>query len=188
MRERFLPSAKWLLVIEGFWSDDPHDRGRATQHGISLRHLQSLRDLDGDGYTEGDLNRDGTVDVADVRAVNEAEALAILHRDFWRAVRADELPAGLDTCVFGGAVNHGPDRSVRLLQQALRVKVDGLIGPQTLGAAGRADLQWLVPELLAWRARFYHRIVVADASQARFLRGWLRRLFELLAFVAETLR
>lgn len=172
----FLISATWLLGAEGFWSDDPVDRGGATKHGISLRFLRQLG-------PEGDLDGDGDVDVDDVRRVSVTEALRLYRHHFWDACKCNELPAGLDTAVFCGAVNHGPDIAKTLLQAALRVKQDGRLGPVTLGAAARIAPAVSVPEYLSHRARFYSDIVAADASQARFLRGWYYRLFSLTQFI-----
>lgn len=183
MHYRFESSAKFVLRIEGFDSDDPDDRGGATRHGISLKHLQTKRELDSDGYMAGDLDRDGDIDHADVRYVTEDTALAIYRSDFWDTVRGDLLPMGIDTAVFCAAVNHGPVTAIRLLQRSTRVKVDGVLGPQTLHAVATADPNELIPEFLSRRARFYHNIVVNDATQGKWLRGWMRRLFLLQQFI-----
>ncbi len=50
-------------------------------------------------------------------------------------MRGDELPAGIDYVLFDGAVNSGPVQSVKWLQRALGVRVDGVMGEATVAAA-----------------------------------------------------
>ncbi len=65
----------------------------------------------------------------------------------------------------------------RSLQQALGVVADGVNGPKTQAAAQRADPTTLLIDILTRRALFYRDFTLADFSQSRFLRGWLKRLF-----------
>jgi lysozyme family protein len=183
MQDGFAITAPWLLGIEGFWSDNPNDRGGATKHGISLRFLRLLPDRDGDGYLDGDIDRDGDVDADDVRRLTLTEALKLYRSEFWDLCACDALPAGVDSAVLCAAVNHGPDAAAKLLQRALRVKADGDIGPVTLRAAARADVRELIPDYLSFRAQFYSDIVAGDSTQAGHLRGWFRRLMLLQQFI-----
>ena len=84
-------------------------------------------------------------------------------------------------------MHHGPRKSIVLLQQTLGVKADGINGAITQKAAWRYESGWKVAlaDLLSRRAQFMHNIVLADASQAKFLRGWLKRLFDLQQFILE---
>ena len=80
--------------------------------------------------------------------------------------------------VFDAAVNQGQRAAITLLQRALRVVVDGKIGPVTLKAAQEADPQDLMFEFLGWRARRYHGTPHADV----YIRGWFIRLLRLQMF------
>lgn len=171
--DRFACSVAWVFDAEGFFSDDASDRGGATKFGISLRFLKQLPG------NQGDLNRDGVVDAADVRFVTIKRAREIYLAEFWEPCRCAALPRPLDAVVFCAAVNHGEHVAKSLLQSALGVKADGLIGRVTLAAAQAANLEELIPDLLARRAMFYADIVASDTSQAKFERGWYRRLFRL---------
>lgn len=170
---RFETSVAWVFDAEGFYSDDPSDRGGATKFGISLRFLKQLPG------SQGDLNRDGVVDAADVRFVTVDKAREIYLTEFWEPCRCGALPPPLDAVVFCAAVNHGERVAKWLLQTALGVKPDGLIGRLTLLAAQSAKPDDLIPDLLARRTMFYADIVASDTSQAKFERGWYRRLFRL---------
>lgn len=181
--DRFPLCAAWLLDIEGFDSDDAADRGGATRWGISLRLLRSEPDRDHDGITDGDLNRDGVVDERDVRYVDKPTALRIYREEFWGECRCGDLPVGLDVAIFDAAVNSGQRYARRWLQSGLGVKIDGQIGPATLAAAQSANLTALIPDMLSHRAEFYADIVRSDSTQAKFERGWFRRLFLLQQFI-----
>jgi lysozyme family protein len=82
------------------------------------------------------------------------------------------LPGPLAMVMFDSAVNQGVRRAARLLQKSLRVKVDGQIGPKTLGAARRADLAGIVDEFTTRRARHYASL----KTFSTFGLGWTRRL------------
>jgi lysozyme family protein len=75
---------------------------------------------------------------ADVRAMKVAEAKTIYRAKYWDAMRCDELPAGVDYCVFDYAVNSGVGRAPKVLQRCLGIAVSGRIDDATLHAAGQA--------------------------------------------------
>ena len=121
--EAYLPS---LFDVEGGWSDrdTKADPGGPTNHGITLETLRAWR---------GDPGLSKEV----LRAMPKAEAVEIYKAQYWAPVRGDELPAGVDLAVFDFAVNSGPGRAVKELQEVLGVKQDGIIGLQTLDAVHR---------------------------------------------------
>lgn len=181
----FDQALRWVLSAEGGYVAAKDDRGGATHYGISLRFLQSLPDRDSDGYGDGDLNRDGRVDADDVRWLT-IEAVGDIYRtEFWRPARCAELPPWCALSLFDASVHHGQGWAVRLMQRALRVADDGIIGPNTLRAASRSKAATFVPDALSFRCVRMAEIVRADASQRAWERGWYRRLFNLQAFILE---
>ena len=82
------------------------------------------------------------------------------------------MAAGLDLMVFDLAVNSGPERARRMLQQALGVTADGVLGPRSRIALRSADPLQVVSRLFALRRRFYRSL----DSYPVFGRGWERRL------------
>lgn len=150
----------WILASEGGFVDDPRDPGGATKFGITHRTLAAWR---GKAVTRDD-----------VRALGRDEALEILRRQYWDAVRGDDLPAGLDYAVFDYAVNSGPARAVKDLQRCVGVTVDGIIGAQTLAAIDeRGDMPALIEILCARRWRFLQGLSTFRA----FGTGWERRIW-----------
>ena len=47
-------------------------------------------------------------------------------------MKGDDLPNGLDLCVFDFGVNAGPGRAAKYLQTMIGTVADGGIGPNTL--------------------------------------------------------
>jgi len=69
---------------------------------------------------------------------------------------------------------------VRILQRALRdvglsVAVDGVIGPQTLAAANRADPDALLAAMRRLQAAHYEALIKRNAKREKYRRGWMKR-------------
>ena len=114
-----------VLQHEGGFVNHPRDPGGATNFGITRETLSRARGC--------------PVSVEDVRRLTRGEAASIYRSLYWKTVRADDLPRGLDLAVFDLAVNSGPKGAVTMLQDVLGVKADGLIGPVTIKTANGAD-------------------------------------------------
>jgi lysozyme family protein len=155
----FPASLAFTLTQEGGWSDDPGDPGGATLNGITL---QTLRDYRGDQTASAD----------DLRAMLPAERNAIYRACYWDMVRGDSLPAGADCMVFDFGVNAGPGRSAKMLQTALGVTADGVIGPVTLAACSAADPSDLIEKLRQARLIYYEGL----PGWLEFGRGWAARV------------
>lgn len=140
------------LVIghEGGYVNDPRDPGGETKYGISKR-----------------ANPD-----VDVRNLTLAQAQWIYRQRYWLPLHADAMPEAAAIQVFDAAVNHGIKPAVRMLQRALGVPVDGVIGPVTLNAMLSVDDARFVAHFAAERLTFYTDLAGWDA----FGRGWTRRV------------
>ena len=112
----------------------------------------------------------------DIAALTRPRAFALYHRDYWRPLRADELPRGLDLLVFDAAVNQGVAQAVKLLQRVLRVSDDGVLGPDTLGAASRwIPASELRAQYTGIRLRWYQELVALKPVHTPSLHGWRLR-------------
>lgn len=143
-----------LLGHEGGYVDHPKDPGGATRWGVTERVARA------NGYT------------GDMRQFPVELAKDIYRREYWDAVRADELPVALRYAVFDGAVNSGVTQAAKWLQRAVGTVVDGKIGPQTLLAANKGDPYRARGLMLAERLRFMTDLRTWPA----FGRGWARRI------------
>jgi lysozyme family protein len=147
-----------ILSNEGGYVDDPQDPGGATNYGITRATLSAFR---------------GRVVTKDeVRSLRVDEATTIYRQNYWNTVRADELPAGLDLAVFDCAVNSGPKRAALLLQQALGLKQDGIIGPVTLEAAAICRVAETIARYDGLRLAFLARLTTFPT----FGKGWRKRV------------
>jgi len=141
-----------VLEHEGGLVNHPSDPGGLTKYGISQRAYPTL----------------------DIASLTEEDAKAIYKRDYWDRVQGDLLPEGISTLVFDSAVNQGVVRATLLLQKALGVDADGIIGPRTLAAASRANPRDFAVKFGAERAVHYARLPTFPI----FGRGWMRRLLD----------
>jgi len=180
MNKQLTKALEWVFKAEGCDSNDPNDRGGATRFGISLGFLMH--------HEQGDINNDGAINPADIKALTKQQAADFYQADFWNKCRCDELPFPIALIVFDQAVNTGIGATVRLLQYHIGVKVDGIIGTKTLAktvAVYINDPDWFVASYLGRRAAYYQKVVQKHPSSKGFLRGWLNRLFLLQQFVLE---
>jgi lysozyme family protein len=161
--DRFAACLTEVLKHEGGYADHPADPGGATNMGITHTTLAAWR---GKPVTR-----------QDVRALTRDEAAAIYRARYWDVIRGDDLPRGVDLCVFDFAVNSGPARAARSLQAALGVEMDGTIGPLTLAAAAKREPRALISDLCARRLAFLRSL----STYSVFGRGWERRVSEIEA-------
>jgi lysozyme family protein len=154
-------AVKFVLDHEGGVADDPLDSGGLTKWGISQASYPTL----------------------DIRSLTREDARQIYYNDYWLKCKCSELPAPLSLLLFDGAVNQGPSAAVRMLQRALGVRPDGVIGPETIAAGHRANPRDAVQELAARRAQQY----ALHPEVEHFGLGWYRRLLVCLQVANEPL-
>lgn len=178
----------FVILREGGFSNNPKDPGGVTGAGGVTLSAVRLRDHDKDGRLDFDLDRDGVVTEADMRALraDSPEVRELYLDDYWTPARCDDMPTTLKLPVFDCAINSGPRTAIALLQKALGVQADGVVGPHTIVAAHDPEA---IERYMAERAVFYARqemrqhLAVGEASAfvagtraPVFLRGWSRRL------------
>lgn len=156
----FAPALVRVLAHEGGYSNHPADPGGPTMRGITQRVYDAFR-------------RTAGLPARPVRAITEDELRAIYRRQYWDAVRADDLPQGLDYCVFDAAVNSGPAQAAKWLQRALGISADGQVGALTLDAARAApDLRHVIDEMCDRRLAMLRALKTWPV----FGTGWARRV------------
>jgi len=159
--ERFRHAVGVVLRHEGGYVHDPADPGGETKYGISKRSYPEL----------------------DIANLTREQAIEIYRRDWWERYGYDRLQDdAVATKLLDMAVNMGPATAHRLLQEALvflgyDIAVDGIIGPQTIVAANRADPRRLLQVLRWLAAHHYYRIAAKRPQSRAFLIGWLRRAY-----------
>lgn len=158
----------FVLGKEGGYVNDPTDKGGETKYGISDK-----RDGIADGMT--DVDGDNKPDTR-IKDLTLEQASQIYFRDYWYPSYCTDWPDGISLLVFDSAVQHGAKKAISLLQDAVGVTADGIVGPKTTVAVISADPEWLLTRYLLRRARYYAEIIKGNPSQAKYLNGWFNRL------------
>jgi len=148
----------FTFKYEGGYVNHPNDPGGPTNFGITQNVLAGWRGK--------------PVSSTDVKNMTRGEAGDIYKANYWRAVRGDDLPAGVDLVVWDYGVNSGPARAIRALQGVLGVKQDGFIGAATLDAASKADPAVVVRKVCEQRQRFVRGL----STYKTFGKGWEARI------------
>ena len=172
MQNNFAKAYRKTIAAEGGFSQHPLDPGGATMKGVTLKTYSAH------------LGRQATVE--ELKAIPEKHLLAIYGQGYWDKCRCDDLPSGLDVCVFDWAVNSGPRRAVRALQELAGVTPDGDVGPKTLAAVA------------SWWGYYGPKTCIAMYQNERmeyledlptfkvFGNGWTKRVIDMEQF-AQTL-
>ena len=154
--QNFQPSLALVLKAEGGDVDDPEDHGGRTSRGITQRTY--------DAYRRGEHQP-----LRDVFHASAEEVADIYHEMYWNPI-CDWLPVGVDYIHFDFEVNAGPHEAMKVLQQAVRTRADGVWGPQTREAVGAYPPATIISAYSQLKRIFYRGL-----HQPRFLTGWLNR-------------
>jgi lysozyme family protein len=172
--------AKAIVAREGGFVNDPDDPGGATKYGVTIHTMRRLR---------LDLDRDGDVDMADVRLLTRAQAVEIFIQHYFKKPRIDLLPTVLQPSVFDMYVNAGGN-AVKILQRLLcefgvPVTVDGALGPKTAQATAQVYTKardYLVDAYGIARRDYYFRLADRRVALRKYARsraggkgGWISR-------------
>jgi lysozyme family protein len=160
MKENFEEALKAILKHEGGFVNHKLDPGGMTNLGVTKRVWETWVGK--------------TVSEADMRALTPATVAPMYRKQYWDAVKGDELPSGLDYLMFDFAINAGVSRAIRTMQKAIGTTPDGAIGPKTMQALRDADPDALIAKFSDEKETFYRSL----PTFATFGKGWLRRVAE----------
>ena len=146
-----------VLKHEGGYVNAPKDPGGETNFGIAKRSHPD----------------------EDIKNLTKEDAKRIYYQDYWMKNRVPQLPDELKHIYFDMCVNQGRGRAVKILQQAANakgagLKVDGGLGPKTIGAMKGVELQ----RVRAYRVKYYADLVTRKPDLEKFYFGWFRRALE----------
>ena len=158
MLSKFDDIIEKVLEHEGGLVDDSKDAGGLTNMGISQR-----------AYPD-----------EDIRGLTVERAKELYKRDYWDRYRTSDLPDRLRHIYVDMCINMGGGRAIKILQEAcnsknaIKIDVDGGIGPATIKAASNVEPF----RLRAYRVMFYAELVMKKPEQERFWVGWFKRSCE----------
>ena len=157
MTKNFRDCLELVLKHEGGYVNHPSDPGGMTNLGVTKKVWE---DWVGHPVTEKDM-----------RELTPALVGPMYEMKYWRTSYCEKLPRGLDLLVFSMAVNAGSGRSVKLLQDAIGVVADGVIGPKTMAKINEANVEALIDKFSEARTAFYKGLKTFPV----FGKGWLNR-------------
>ena len=158
--ENYVTCLEMILHHEGGYVNHPKDPGGETNLGVTKRVYEDFG---------------GTKDMKDL--VRE-DVEPIYKKNYWDRMKCDDVPAGLDLCLFDFGVNAGAGRSAKYLQRMIGTVADGGIGPNTLRALGNyieeVGTEGAIKNFQSKRQEYYESLSTFET----FGRGWTRRVDE----------
>jgi len=161
------PLAKKIFKWEGGCSNDPMDKGGATNMGVTISTWKQV------GY---DKDGDKDIDVDDLCLLTREDATMVLRLFYWNRWWADELLSQSIAEILVDWLWCSGKWGIVIPQRILGLDEDGIVGRYTLAAVNTSDPKILHKRLFDQRLAFIRRIIQRDPSQKRFERGWIRRL------------
>ena len=143
-----------LMKHEGGYANNPADPGGETMWGVTKRVAREY------GYTGA------------MRQLPKATAQQIADKLYWQAIQGDKLDRAIAWQLVDAAYNHGNRNAVKMLQRAVGVADDGIIGNVTISAVNAMDKNDVLFKFNAERIEFFCNIGTFNV----FGKGWMRRV------------
>lgn len=159
-----------LIGHEGKFTDDKNDRGNWTT-GIIGKGI-----LKGTKYGISAM----TYPDFDIKNLTLNQAKEIYKRDWWDKLNADNLDPAIVFQVWDFAINAGMGTAKRKLQKSVGMAEDGIIGPLTIKAIQKADLNDVLMKFNAERLNHYTSL----STWPRYGKGWTLRVAQQLNYGA----
>ena len=156
-----------ILKWEGGYSDDPDDKGGATNMGVTVATWKQVGyDKDGDGHIDGN----------DIKLLTKEDAILVLKKFYWDRWHGDYINNQSVADILVDWVWCSGKWGIKIPQRLLMIPDDGAVGAQTistLNAQNQGDFHMKVRNA---RLAFIDGIVKNDPSQEKFKQGWINRL------------
>jgi lysozyme family protein len=162
---------------EGGYSNDPSDKGGETYAGISRVYYPNCNIwpiVD----QHKPLKRGAVIESTEL----DVRIKQFYRAEKWNKIHGDQiLSKGVAAFLYDWTLTSG--KAIKKTQELLGVTADGVFGPGTLAALNAAGDEFL-QRLHECRGNYYRSLVEKDATQDRFLQGWLNRNDRMLELVA----
>lgn len=160
-----------VIGHEGGFQKMHHDRGGWTSGKVGEGELKGTK-FGLSAMTYPDL---------DIENLTVEQAKAIYFEDWWLMLKMNRFRPAMQYQLFDAAINHGSHSAIRMLQRAIGVKDDGIIGGQTIAAKDEMDINDLLMRFIAQRVRFFVKCKTFD----EYGKGWMNRMAGNLEIAAE---
>ena len=149
---------KW----EGGYSDNPNDRGGATNSGVTLAVYQSVY---GKSKTKNDLKK-----------MTNEQWNYIFTKLYWNKWKADEIKNQSIANILVDWVWMSGLGTIKKIQSLFGLTADGIVGNKTLSYINSNNQEEIFKKIWNRRKIFYESLVKNNPSQKVFLKGWMNRL------------
>ena len=147
---------------EGGYSDNPNDRGGATNSGVTLAVYQSVY---GKSKTKNDLKR-----------LTNDQWDYIFTKLYWNKWKADEIKNQSIANILVDWVWMSGYGTIKKIQSLFGLTADGIVGNKTISYINSHDQEDVFNKIWNRRKQFYESLVKNNPSQKVFLKGWMNRL------------
>lgn len=168
--------APFILKWEGGFSNHVNDPGGATNMGVTIGTWKSQ------GY---DKNGDGNIDVKDLKLITKEDAIKILKNNYWNRWFADQIDSQVVANILVDWVWLSGAWGIKIPQELIGVKNDGIVGYQTLHALKQTiakDRDKFIKQLYQARYDYINKIIRNNPKLESFRKGWMNRMKDLEAF------
>lgn len=167
----FYTSFERVIGHEGGFTNDKDDRGNWTSGVIGKGELKGTK------YGISAMSYPNL----DIENLTLEQAQSIYFEDFWTGNGIDLLPKAMQYQMFDASINHGYRNAAKMLQKAVEVDDDGIIGNKSLAAISQFDGLSLAILFNHQRLTFYTGIKTWN----NYGKGWARRVAENLKLAIE---
>jgi lysozyme family protein len=159
-------SCDMVLAHEGGFTNDQRDSGNHLSDGRAGSTMLGCTQANWEAYVGHQVTWD------DMKKLTKDDVKPLYKKNYWDAVKGDDLPSGVDYAAFDFAINAGPAASRKMIQRALGVTADGAFGPMTMAAIKAADAKELMHKFSEAKTNFYKSLSNFNVYGT----GWLRRV------------
>ena len=172
----FESAVLYVLRNEGGLSENPHDPGGITNHGISFRFLKSILQERLKNYGIFDEVNEDTI-----RHLTQDQAKLIYKGEFWNLAPFEKIyNQDFANYIFDMSINMGISPAIKCVQRACwavmkrwdQLPDDGILGDRTLATIKMCAFL-LMPALRSERANYYRSL----GLEKEFLHAWYNRTY-----------
>jgi lysozyme family protein len=168
MKENFEIALKHLLKSEGGFTNDRRDPGNSLPDGRAGCTMLGVTQASWEAFIGKRTTQEK------MQQLTPEDVAPIYRKKYWDVIRGDDLPSGLDYLMFDFAVNAGCGRAIKVMQSALGVAVDGVIGRITMQAINESDPESLIDVFSDSKEEYYRSLKTFET----FGKGWTKRIAE----------
>jgi lysozyme family protein len=108
----------------------------------------------------------------DIENLTVEAAKSFYFYDWWMPLSMNNFKPAMQYQMFDAAINHGRVSATKMLQRAVGVNDDGIIGSLTLAAKDKMELNDLLMLFIAERIAFFTQVKTFDL----YGKGWMNRM------------